>query len=365
MKLNRTFKKIMFIILFSLVFIWFFGYAKELNFEEYLIQLKDNLQLQDNEVSTKDVIQKYCNSVLKNTLKYEDIYKYKANESAFVYILCTNIDNSFKESFVTIKEYFTWTSFQKLGIKQLSSNKKINYCSPVLSNLNNCNIPKQFSKIFKIIINDYINIKQSSMYGITKKIDNSDDIEKLANNFWNKHFFIEICNSKKTWITYSKSCNIVKSYIQSASAMIKNLKIIDNEKIYKQNDNMIYNWIIKESETTFIDLTNLLYNELFFFHLFLDYYNKTLPSYENSIVWENKLDTNEQKINFNNEFDWIEKSISMTIRNLRDLYISFPIHIWLVMYYEDVLKLWKELQWISNPIYNLYDKLRNVQEPSK
>jgi hypothetical protein len=201
----------------------------------------------------------------------------------------------------------------------------------------------------------------------------------LANKFGEKQFFIEICNSKKTWISYFKACNIVKSYMQSATMMIKNLKIIDKDKIYNIKDNnLIYNWVIKEYErtkqkendtykwnTTFMDLTNTLYNELFFFRIFIDYYNKTLPSYYSNSLWNKSWGLTEQITNFNNEFDWIEKSISMTIRNIRDLYIAFPIHIWLVMYYEDVLKLGKELQWISKPIYNLYDKFRNVQKPNK
>lgn len=347
--------------------IWYIGnfsFAKELNLDSYINDLDQNLKFDSTNISVKSIIDKYCESVLQNTLKYDETLSYKANESAFVYILCTNINKKYWDKFDDIKDYFTWTSFKELGISKYSSDRKINYCSPTRTNLNNCNIPYQIPNIFKKIINEYTNIKQSSMYWITEKIENNSQIEDFANQFGRNHFSTEICNSKKTWINYSKSCNIIKSYIQSSSKILDNLKILNTDYIYKKKDNFIYNWIIKHSDVLFIDFTNTVYNELFFLRLFTDYYNLTIANNYN-IISKDSSDAIKQMSEFNNEFMRIQKSIAMTTRNLRDIYISFPLHIWLVMYYEDVLKLWKELEWVSNPIYNLYDKFRNVQKPSK
>lgn len=354
--------KLSFMITMILVSIISFSFAKELGLDNYIQNLDQNLKFTDTNINIKNVIDKYCSSILENNLKYDDSISYKANESAFVYIVCTNINKKYSDKFTDIKDYFTWTSFKNLGIKSLSPDGKINYCNPAASNMNDCDIPSQFSKIFKIIINEYTNIKQSSMYGITEKIDGSSKIEEFANKFGKNHFFTEICNSKKTWINYSKSCNIVKSYIQSSSRLLDNLTIIDKEELYKEKNNMIYNWVITHSDILFINFTNTLYNELFFLRIFVDYYSM-IVSKDYNVLNSNSSEGVKQITKFNNEFSRIQKSISMTTRNLRDLYISFPLHIWLVMYYEDVLKLWKELAWISNPIYNLYDKFRNVQKP--
>lgn len=344
------------------------SFAKEVMLDKYTEGISQNLKFDSTNINTKNIIDKFCNSILENNIKYDEITYYRANESAFVYIVCTNINKQYLDEFDEIKKYFSWTSFKELWITEYwtntSSKKTIDYCNPANSNMNKCNIPKQFPKLFKMIINEYTNVKQSSIYGITKKIEDPDEIEKFANSFWQIHFFTEICNSKKTAITYTKWCNIVKSYIESASNLIYGLKFLNKDELYKEKDNLIYNWIVKNSDTIFIDFTNTLYNELMFFRLFIDYYSLVISRNYN-IIWNNGTEATRQITKLNNEFIRIEKSISMTTRSLRDLYVSFPIHIWLVMYYEDVLKLGKELQLISNPVYTLYDKFRNVQKPSK
>ncbi len=363
-KMNSKFRFKLILVITIISTIANFSIAKEMKIDPYLQALDQNMKFTDTNISVKSIIDRYCFSVLENNLEYSDL-SYKANESAFVYIICSNINKKYSDKFENIKDYFTWTSFKSLGIKQYSPDGKIDYCNPAKSNMNKCNIPEKFSEILKIVINEYTNLKQSSMYGITKKIENSSQIEGFANDFGRNHFYTEICNSPKSSISYSKSCNIVKSYIQSSSRILDNLKILDKETIYKEEkDNLIYNWVIKHSDTIFIDFTNTIYNELFFLRLFIDYYGLVISSNPNVLdttTWE----WLKQITKFNNEFTRIQKSISMTTRSLRDLYIAFPLHIWLVMYYEDVLKLGKELQWISSPIYNLYDKFRNVQKPSK
>jgi hypothetical protein len=57
-----------------------------------------------------------------------------------------------------------------------------------------------------------------------------------------------------------------------------------------------------------------------------------------------------------------EKAISLSIKTLRDNYVAFPLHIWFLMYYEDLNWFWNQLVKIVTPMYTLYDKFRNVQE---
>jgi hypothetical protein len=48
-----------------------------------------------------------------------------------------------------------------------------------------------------------------------------------------------------------------------------------------------------------------------------------------------------------------------TINNIR---ATFPLHIWLQIYYEDVVWFRKSLAKIYTPIHQLNYKLRNIQE---
>jgi hypothetical protein len=55
----------------------------------------------------------------------------------------------------------------------------------------------------------------------------------------------------------------------------------------------------------------------------------------------------------------------MSIKMLREMYTTFPIHIWLLIYYEDLYRFRKELAKVVTPLYTLYDKLRNVQDANE
>lgn len=49
-------------------------------------------------------------------------------------------------------------------------------------------------------------------------------------------------------------------------------------------------------------------------------------------------------------------------KTLQNMQATFPIHIGLLAYYEDVLAFRKSIVQIYTPIHQLYYKLRNVQE---
>jgi hypothetical protein len=51
------------------------------------------------------------------------------------------------------------------------------------------------------------------------------------------------------------------------------------------------------------------------------------------------------------------------LRMLRDMYSAFPLHIWFLMYQEDLQWFNDDLSNLATPMYTLYGKLRNVQKP--
>lgn len=52
----------------------------------------------------------------------------------------------------------------------------------------------------------------------------------------------------------------------------------------------------------------------------------------------------------------------MSLSMLHELRVTFPLHIGLLVYYEDLFRLRKELIKAVTPLYTLYDKLKNVQK---
>lgn len=59
---------------------------------------------------------------------------------------------------------------------------------------------------------------------------------------------------------------------------------------------------------------------------------------------------------------WTQDAVDMSMRSLREMAATFPIHIGLLIYYEDLYRLRKELVKMVTPLYTLSDKLRNVQK---
>jgi len=61
------------------------------------------------------------------------------------------------------------------------------------------------------------------------------------------------------------------------------------------------------------------------------------------------------------EMVWTDEAVFLSFKTLRDMYQTFPIHIALLAYYENLYDLRKQMAKIVTPLYTLYDKLRNVQ----
>jgi hypothetical protein len=112
--------------------------------------------------------------------------------------------------------------------------------------------------------------------------------------------------------------------------------------------------------------TNLLYNELFFYNLFSEYYSYALASDPNLQNEEQELSykivAQQDKITkLQNNKIRSQKAISMSIRMLKEIQNTFPFHIGFMMYAEDIYYLAQEINKTLTPIYTLYDLFRNVQ----
>jgi hypothetical protein len=118
---------------------------------------------------------------------------------------------------------------------------------------------------------------------------------------------------------------------------------------------------------------NLVYNEFLHYALFVKYYNHVILNNPNLAPAKEKKDytmavdyLKNNAYEFNREVNASQRAISLGIKMLREIDVTFPLHVGFMMYQEDLLYLRdKSLYKIVTPFYTLYGKLRNVQTKDK
>jgi len=115
---------------------------------------------------------------------------------------------------------------------------------------------------------------------------------------------------------------------------------------------------------------NLVYNELFYYNLFVQYYGmqvtKTPDFFKDSTmdagVWTIAVQQASRINEMKTELMFATWALNMSIRMLRDAYVTFPFHIWFLMYRESLQDFGKSLAKIYTPISTLiWMKFKNVQ----
>ena len=86
-----------------------------------------------------------------------------------------------------------------------------------------------------------------------------------------------------------------------------------------------------------VSFVNLLYNELFYYRLFMGYYMTMLQTYPD-LLTNNTRNTSYAAIfkKFSSQYTWSQSALSLSLRMMRDNYMAFPFHVGLSMYEEDL-----------------------------
>jgi hypothetical protein len=100
---------------------------------------------------------------------------------------------------------------------------------------NNCDLSYVTSKIFNGIMNDYINMKQPTLYGLAAEYpDDTDPLVKIVNNYSTDYFGIALCD-KNTTPSYDKTCRMAKSYVSSVRNILSDVLIFDTKTLFSPN----------------------------------------------------------------------------------------------------------------------------------
>jgi len=401
---NPLFKIIL--LIWASIFMWMsFLFAQNIdNVSIDISTYSENLALilsKYKPTTMKDVLYDYCEAVLNTSVVWWNItwdnYYYSAKDSVFLYMICHNISSNFDKIFnpdsdskfnSTDKWYFTKSLFTGLWIVNYGYDNDIDYCNPNW-NLQYCDLTYHIPRVFNMIINDIFSVQQSRVYGLTTTDFDKKSIENQIDDYANDKFNIKFCDSTD-W-KYPKLCKTMKTYTNASVGLLKDLDILNYANLYTQatkspnyfaecetgywkyNFNILSCWLFGYGFNMNHMYLNLVYNEFLYYALFVKYYNYIILSNPNLAPAEQQKDyqiavdyLKNNAYQFNREVNASQRAISLGIKMLREIDVTFPLHVWFMMYQEDLLNLRdKSLYKIVTPFYTLYGKLRNVQTKEK
>lgn len=349
----------------------FFSYTKIFAFSSKDLHLPI-ITVQDNLV--KNLIYDYCTGVLTSPAFIENKFLYNAQQSAFVHLLCKNMDlpSSYFTYFSKEGDYFKLTSFQNIWFQDITVDQ-IDLCTPN-SFSNDCDLATNIPKLFNAIMNDYVNMKQPNLYGMNTNI--VGDGESQINEFSSGYFDgIQVCGS--TLRSYPKTCSMMKWYMKNVRNILSDVRILNASGILaltKTNvscatvtitGDVFACWLYNDPTSSLASFVNLAYNELFYYRLFMWYYLVLLQRYP-SLLEQNTYMTDYASIlkTFSTQYMWSKDALSLSLRMMRDTYMAFPFHVGFSMYQEDLDGFAKTLKNVMPSIYTLWlYKFKNVQAP--
>jgi hypothetical protein len=386
-------KKIIFYMSFLLPFVWAFCVAwNEADSCLDLFYTWNLLLPKENRKDIKNLIISFCGSLSWQSCAYgDDIYD--PNQSVFLNILCKNVWTNYGGVYDSILKKKTFENFKiydyTLWDEEDEVESSIDNCNYKQSNMNGCDLSKFLPKIFDSLMNDFFNVRHASIFWITSYDDNFDKVQ-VANSYSLKNFpwlasqskyklSEGICSSNTDY--YKKTCKYLKNYIKSVRKLINKTEVLDIKVLWSNSDgidcdnnfaeNILYCWLLWDTNIADSRFINVLYNEYFWYHLFMSHYAYMLlndysygdpysPSWNKSSV-EIQKDNAQKAYSVQEQLSKSKEAISSSLMTLSQIESSFPLHIWFMMYQEDAKKFMGKIWKIYSPIRTLYDKLRNVQ----
>ncbi|MEF2176071.1 MAG: hypothetical protein V3575_06355 [Candidatus Absconditabacteria bacterium] len=349
--------------------------------DSFSTELMKSLDSGKSPNNRKEVIYKFCDSVLNKvkTASGEEINlgggimgdqgmkHYQPKKSLFLYNLCSIASTDFQGT------------FHDDIIKVAAATKQPSGSCDPQSGMNSCDFSEFLPSLFNGIMNDYSNIKLMSLFG-----NSDEDIHTSIENFSDTYFGKGICGdniylnpqtieeSKYSFCSHPKTYKLLFEYIKSVQ-ILKNTTFIDYNKIINQ-DNNYFNLALVDSSPQLAlknwDLfKDILFNELVFYNLFIVFYGNQINYNTALSPFQVTSDITSVIDESNAEYTLLLKEISLSQqaifqldRLMANTYTSFPMHIGLMAYYEDVLNFRYEFAKIYTPVHQLYYKLQNVQD---
>lgn len=328
----------------------------------------------------KQIIQAFCNKV-KNTSFSQGSEILPSNQSLFLSILCNH--NEVKADYFT-KETLSYLKKDQDWDDTLVSYKNAKFTKACRSEYqDDCNIAELTEEIITQLFSELFTLKQAEIFGLTRPwITEESKLYEDINRYVAEKFAIPVkgkngfCWDQKD-TTYPQTCSIMKKQMKAFLSTIQKFKLLETQSLYatianknSQSDflpctswrenNKEYDLILcgtlGDTDNGLKPFIHLLYNELTRYLTFTTYYEwilneRTEPNEALQDEIQHIGDSQEEILLLTNQ----------TINNLVNLSVTYPLHIGMLAYQEDLLRFRDRLSKVVTPFYTLYHKLRNVQ----
>lgn len=338
----------------------------------------------------QQIVDNFCQQSLSpemNNTFSDSRDRYQASNSLFLSLLCSQ--SSFNlppfHKTINLKEQENYLK-NEISLKTLKYTPECR--DPKKKYQPSCNLAFLSTEIISDILSDLTTLKQGNLYGI---IDNNftdpqklnDQISLLAEKMLNigKHDDdkTNFCWGKNH--NYPKTCNQIARSFKAFSKAFNKLKLIDSKKLLKDSEKKHEDKTIcikdEKNPTKFDALfcnifsslekpewlnpfINQVYNELLRYMLFSSYYRYNLgiiPNPDTQIISEIEL-LSTQPLQ-------IITATNQTLKQLSDIQSTYPYHLGLLAYQEDLLWLRdKYLSKLVTPFYTFFYKVQDVQIPN-
>lgn len=328
------------------------------------------------------LVKNFCEEIVKQD-RFD--WKFEPKKSLFLQVLCekTWINDWWKfESKIKLKE--KWVKFYEKLKEDSAKGSRLwirswifgkcriqNWVNTDDESLNNVDFACVTSDIFDKLANDFINIATYFAYW------GFDTPENMV--LFEKDFYIwKICpksyiydeGSNSDTCKHSKTYKYYKNLVSGLNGGLKGLSLIETDK------SKIYKDFSPEKETKqatmyLMTAKDYVYNELYFYSIFIWYYTAMIETntwkfqLKATDIRKSNKDTQSESINAKDNITLARNSVKKSFTVIKDIYRTFPIHLWYMALYEDIGKLRESFAKLYTPLDQFRYKLKNVQDEDK
>lgn len=331
------------------------------------------------------IISNFCTTALKPEVisAFGSLYPWSdPRQSIFLTLICSKSD---------VKNNFS--SFMSVGTKREENRYLKTHSIKLLAPQNiacyanefqvGCDIARLSEEIITLILEELTTLKQWNLYGVTmnnlsspKNLEENINIltkEKLLIHYASQQNF---CKSKTQG--YPKTCKIIQQSMRAFQKAFSRFRLLNVESLlgkdidsFKEKqaictkDNAAEDYdhmfceIIGRTHEGLDPFVTRVYTELLRYQLFSTYYTSHLWSTNTADMVDASRYEFVRMQTFSKK---LLPTINTTLKQLAELQNTYPLHIGMLAYQEELLRLRdKYLSKLVAPFYSVFYKLQNVQ----
>ena len=379
-------------------------YSPEIDNVSSCMLVSDVNQLSSKMDSLNSVIREYCltafsedqihwrlyfsSYVWDGGWKWDDRRTFDSQQSLFNYAFCSSflsegrkifVPEAFKNKKWTIADWFKGDIVDHIRLSQIGSNGE-NLCTINNWSLSDdCDMSVYATDIFSTVMSDIFKIKYAQVFQVNS-VKSLEDKDKRVQSFLSWYFkFSEDFKTLKA--RFPETIWVINSNQNFYKRSLNSVQLLDNDMLADlvmeaegfscaTGFNVVWKnfiacalhgWDWRNSSLDNAFMT-MYYNEILNYRMFVSYYNHWLEEKQNTSDARIKKKWLDQENNLQRRVNLQLAAADETLQDLDELVLTYPIHIWFLLYEEQVKTFRdKNLSKAVTSFYSLSEKLQNVQ----